>query len=206
MDAWPTGWPDAWQEPGVVWRDDVFRVAAAWQAGDAPARHLLTAALVWGYGSTNYGPHRMGVTLAAKDLDDRLDRALAPLRGPDLASIPDLFDAHRRFSSYSDCRLPSLGPAFFTKVLYFAGYRRGQRGVQPLILDDRVVGQLPVQDWPEMQRSRGRAVGRLRPASEWISPRWLAYCNWAWQQATVRGKQADEMEMNLFARRPMSEW
>ncbi len=161
---------------------------------------------MWGYGPTNYGPSRLAITLAAKDLNKRLDDALAPLRTLEPPGIPDLAEAHRRFFSYHECRLPSLGPAFFTKVMYCAGYRRGATSVQPLILDQRVVAQLQPEEWPSLQRRRGTRAGGLRPASEWSTGPWLTYCNWAWNQATGRKIEPDEVEMRLFAGIPTAQW
>ncbi len=179
-DAWPTGFPTT----GVVWRRDVFAVAEAWRRGDATPRQLLSAVLMWGYGPIGYGPWRTARSLEGDADGVRLARALDPLR----AAAPGeevLATAYRRLRDPRESRLPRLGPAFFTKLLYFAGYRRGAGGPQPLILDSVVARRLP----PD--------AGVRRP-SAWGAGEWLSYLRWAADQAGRRGIEPEEVEMALF--------
>lgn len=179
-DAWPEGFP----ETGVVWRRNVFAVADAWRAGDATPRQLLTAVLMWGYGPIGYGPWRTARSLDGDPDGTRLAHALDPLRAP----IPDeevLRTAYRRLRDPGESRLPRLGPAFFTKLLYFAGYRRGAGGLQPLILDSVVARRLPP------------GSGVTRP-SAWGPEEWLSYLRWAGDQAQRRGIEPEEVELALF--------
>ena len=90
---------------------------------------------------------------------DKLEHNLEPLRGQH-PSEADLRSAYQRFNSASPTHLRGLGPAFFSKVLYFAGYRRGAGGVQPLILDGRVARHLP----PAAGAARGRRWGLAKRA------------------------------------------
>ncbi|NJP32068.1 8-oxoguanine DNA glycosylase OGG fold protein [Micromonospora thermarum] len=174
IDRWraalpPDAWPGGFLETGVVWRRDVFAVADTWRAGEATPRQLLSAVLMWGYGPIGYGPWRTARSLEGDPDGTRLARALDGLRGP----IPDedvLRTAYRRLRDPKESRLPRLGPAFFTKLLYFAGYRRGAGGLQPLILDSVVARRLPA----------GSGVSR---PSAWLSAEWLAYLRWAADQA-----------------------
>lgn len=117
----PNAWPDDFPTDGTVWRRDVFAVADAYRAGSASPRHLLTAVLVWGYGPIGYGPWRAARSLGA-DPDGR--RLAYALREPAFDEDA-LRTAYRRFRDPDHARLPWLGPGLFTKVLYFAGYRRG---------------------------------------------------------------------------------
>jgi len=98
-DAWPSGWPTTWRDPardpGRVWRADVFDVASSWRAGETPTRQLLGAVCAWGHGLRGYGPWRTGKTLAAIDLDRRLD-ALNPLRSETIATEA-LIEAYQAF-------------------------------------------------------------------------------------------------------------
>jgi len=87
-------------------------------------------------------------------------------------------------------RLPWLGAAFFTKVLYFAGYRRGVGGVQPLILDSVVGRALPAE--VDIPRRPTRAS-----APRWSSRQWLTYLQWAAEQPD--GAEPDAVETRLFA-------
>jgi hypothetical protein len=161
-DAWPDGFPN-----GTVWRRDAFDVADRRRDGDATGRQLLAAALMWGYGRIGYGRWRAAGTFATPDLDARLATALAPLRDP----APDREALRASYVAFRDpgvARLRRLGPAFFTKVIYFAGYRRGVGGVQPLILDARVARNLPA----------GLGIPFGRRGGFWRSAAWLTYLDW----------------------------
>lgn len=85
-----------------------------------------------------------------------------------------------------------LGPAFFTKLIYFAGYRRGAGGVQPLILDKQVALRLPADAGPSRRREGG-----------WPSSEWVEYLQWAAGQAkrTTFGGEPERVEMALFSNR-----
>jgi hypothetical protein len=184
VDAWPTSWHDGLVNAESLCRADVFQVADVWRRGDARSRELLVATLVWGYGPVGYGPTRLGRVLATSDLDGRLDRALAPIRA-DVPDRQDLLMAYRLLRDPTQSKLDSLGPAFFTKLLYFAGYRRGVGGVQPLILDSVIASCLP-SDLPIRRPSRGVAL--------WRSDEWLAYLDWV----AVDGREPDAVEMAMF--------
>ena len=198
----PDAWPDGFPEAGSVWRRDVFAVADAWREGAASPRQLLAAVLMWGYGPIGYGPWRAARSLKDDPDGSRLTHALDGI----MVATPDeeaLGTAYRRFRDPKESRLPWLGPAFFTKLLYFAGYRRdaesrrdaegrsgaegwrGGEGLRPLILDRVVAGRLP-------------AEAGVRRRSGWLSEEWLAYLRWAAAQAEVRGVEPDEVEMALF--------
>ncbi|WP_433316298.1 hypothetical protein ACQP0U_05410 [Micromonospora sp. CA-269861] len=186
VDRWRAGlppdvWPDILPASGEVWRRDVFAVADAYRAGSASPRHLLTAVLAWGYGPIGYGPWRAARSLAADPDGKRLAYALEEVSGP-ASDEEALRTAYRRFRDPDHARLPWLGPGLFTKLLYFAGYRRGAGGVQPLILDRVVASQLPAE----------AGVGRR---NGWSSEEWLAYLRWAAGQARARGVEPDEVEM-----------
>ncbi|MGW4676919.1 8-oxoguanine DNA glycosylase OGG fold protein [Micromonospora taraxaci] len=186
LDRWraglpPDAWPDMLPATGEMWRRDVFAVADAYRAGDASPRQLLTAVLVWAYGPIGYGPWRATRSLDADPDGKRLAYALEEMSAPDEAQLRS---AYRRFLDPDQARLPWLGPGLFTKVLYFAGYRRGAGGVQPLILDRVVAGGLPAE------------AGVVRH-SGWSSEEWLAYLRWAAEQAQVRGVEPDAVEMAL---------
>lgn len=176
-DAWPDDFPTS----GEVRRQDVFAVAEAYRAGSASARQLLAAVLMWGYGPIGYGPWRATRSLGGDPTGERLTAALEEVSVPGEAA---LHTAYRRFSDPGHARLPWLGPGLFTKVLYFAGYRRGAGGVQPLILDRVVASQLPAE--AGVSRRNG-----------WSSEEWLAYLRWAAEQAQRRGVEPDAVELAL---------
>jgi hypothetical protein len=187
QDALPAGaWPAGFAEAGYAIRADVFEVAARWRAGAVPAVQLATASLAWGYGIRGYGRYRTRRVLAQESAVARLEGALENLRAAELT--PDmLLDAYDRFRSSH--RLRGLGPAFFTKILYFAGYRRERAGLQPLILDSVVAGRLP----DEAGRANEFRYG-------WASSTWHGYLRWALEQAARPefGNQPDRVEISLF--------
>ncbi|MCX5069463.1 hypothetical protein OOJ91_26810 [Micromonospora lupini] len=189
VDRWRAGlpadaWPDGFPTSGDVWRRDVFAVADAYRGGSASARQLLAAVLIWGYGPIGYGPWRAATSLGGDPTGQRLAAALDEVStSPSDEAV--LRTAYRRFRDPGQARLPWLGPAFFTKVLYFVGYRPGAGGVQPLILDRVVAGRLP-------------AEAGITRRNGWSSEEWLAYLRWAADQARSRGIEPDEVELAVF--------
>ena len=183
-DAWPDGLPGT----DVLRRCDVFLVADNWRAGREGARSLLTAVCLWGYGLRGYGLARTLVVLAADPDGSKLEHNLTPLRGRRLSG-DDFRNAYSRFGPASQTHLHRLGPAFFSKLLYFGAYRRGEGGVQPLILDKRVAARLP----EEAGTARSRSWG-------WPAVDWIAYLRWAASQAGRPdfGGEPDAVEMALF--------
>jgi len=173
----------------VLCRRDVFAVAGQWSAGHITVRALLAASCMWGNGSAGYGPARTLTALRAHPNGDKLEHNFEPLPGQH-PSEADLQSAYQRFNSASPTHLRGLGPAFFTKVLCFAGSRRGAGGVQPLILDRRIARHLPPAAGPAHARRWG-----------WSSEHWIAYLRWAADQATrtVFGREPDAVEMALFS-------
>ncbi|MFC9269497.1 hypothetical protein ACFTXJ_17210 [Streptomyces zhihengii] len=185
-----TWWPerlDACPREGrwlQVDRRTVFEVAES--AGTADKRrHLLVAALVWGSGTKARAVDRRGRVFArssAADLDARLAVALARLSesGADAGYYAFNNEAH----------IPELGPAFFTKVLYFAGGRMPVPDVrrQPLILD-RVVS-LALRD-------RG-LVDATWPSTGWTTPQYSRYLDLAHETAREAGVEPDVVEAALF--------
>jgi hypothetical protein len=185
-DSWPEGWPDIWRRAGFLSRSDIFDVAARWREQQAPARHVLGATLAWGFGNTNYGGKRTELILAPTDLDRRLATGLTPLANR-LPTQQNLLEAYRAFNR-GPAQLPWFRAPFFTKLLYLSGYRRGEGGLQPLILDSVVGHQLP------SEVAIRRPIKRHSPA--WTAREWLAYLEWA----AAQGTEPDHVEIQLFAR------
>ncbi len=93
--------------------------------------------------------------------------------------------------------IPSLGPAFFTKWLYFVG--AGDVRHRGIILDDRVARALTLIDLPEVQALR------IKPGETWTSNQYLGYVTlatrWAGEceQVAQRSVGLDEVEKDLWA-------
>ncbi|MFD7409539.1 hypothetical protein ACFV7R_44605 [Streptomyces sp. NPDC059866] len=112
----------------AVSRAQVMAVARA-GAVSSSWRETLVASYVWGQGGNGYGPHRLGQILHGPSVQTQLARAVAMLA--DEGAV----------AAYRSLRgaIPGLGPAFFTKFLYFAGAARLELpGPRPLILDQRI--------------------------------------------------------------------
>jgi hypothetical protein len=182
----PGAWPASFAVSGKVWRNEVFALAERWRARDVSSVQLAAGVLAWGHGIRGYGPFRTGRILTQEHAAGRLEAALSELR-PDAVTPAVLEDCYERFTTTA--KLTGLGAAFFTKLLYFAGYRRGAGGIQPLILDRVVASRLPASAGP---------AGKYQTA--WWAGTWLAYVHWAADQATrpeFRG-EPDRVEMALF--------
>lgn len=128
------------------------------------------ASYVWGQGLTGYGPHRLAEILAEPGLADCLAQAAEALR------------SHGAVASYGVLRgaIKGLGPAFFTKLLYFLGPAGGTvPPPAPLILDMRVARVLRAyaagisEQMGEVRRQGGGLDlerRRMDPASLWRLP------------------------------------
>jgi hypothetical protein len=87
-------------------------------------------------------------------------------------------------------RVRFLGPAFFTKVLYFAGYESAAGAYRPLILDSVVSRAL---------RSTG-ADGIMWPDHGWTTKVYGRYLSIVHEHAQAVGVLPDRVEAALFSR------
>jgi hypothetical protein len=123
---------------GYRWisRDDVFAIAA-----DDSALHTAVASTVWGVGKWAFRVGRFvkPFTKNRETVEGNLQRSAAALAadGPVAA-----YEAMIRGGSAST---RFMGPAYFTKFLYFSGYRSAA-DLKPLILDRRVARGLRARD------------------------------------------------------------
>jgi hypothetical protein len=177
-DAWPSQFPT----DGQVWRRDVFAVAYRWRDGEATARQLLGATLMWTHADSPHGRRRALRTLADDSTGERTEQALDVLRNERL-SIADLRAAYLAFRT--TCRLREFDGDMATRLLYFAGYRRGGPGVQPLILNDEIAARLP------------QSSGVSNPDNRGSSLEWLRYVSWAAAQAGEH-VEPELVEMDLL--------
>jgi hypothetical protein len=95
--------------------------------------------------------------------------------------------------------IPGLGPAFFTKLLYFAG--AGDPSHPCLILDARVAASLYSAGWTTLPRRRR---GGWDYSANWHTTIYVEYCEllkrWAMEEndSGVGTVAADEIEVTLF--------
>lgn len=152
---------------------------------------FLWHVLAWGaYGRTN----RRRVSSVAADIPG----SVAALRKACLASRESPVGGYVTLRPRGASAIPWLGPAFLTKVLYFAG--GGLPEHPSLILDDRVAGALHHYGWVS-----------LRTGGNWPAPTYERYCRlmWRWSEdASTRVGRAvavDELERWLFRQgRPLT--
>lgn len=185
-DALQPWWPEDAPHDDLIERADLFRIAGEWRHGSRQVTDLFVLTMAWGYGNVGYGRYRTRRMLTTDDVVGRLETALAPLRSPALTTPDQLADVYRSLGWYGSARIRGLGPAFFTKLLYFAGYRYGEVGLQPLILDRRVARALPAAGGP--------ALGSWG----WTAKQWLTYLTWADERAVDHGVAPDVIEYWLF--------
>lgn len=101
----------------------------------AEPMELFLASMAWGWGTVGYGPYRVGSII--KDAGNRRNIAtiIDTVRE---GKVTDGSPGRRGWKALlGDNRVPGLGMAFGTKLLYFAGYTLTERP-RPLILDARV--------------------------------------------------------------------
>ena len=135
------------------------------------------AAMVWGFGLRGYGPARVGAI--AHDGGPRLVPSLKGICDAALVGPADAWDAFTRCH-----KLKGLGPAFATKVAYFASVARGRLDRGPLIADLNT-------SWAMWDLVRlPRSVERFDS--------YVAYIDLAHQWAEEIGCRPDDVERALF--------
>lgn len=164
-------WPAELDGSTVVTRETVFAVC-----GNGNVTRGLVAACVWGAGTGAQSVYRRVKVFTHNEPDVlgfRLAAALEVLResGPVAA-----YDALR-----GRLRISYLGPAFFTKFLYFAGYDSGSEP-RPLILD----------------RFVARGLGAGWPRAGWTSAQYGEYLRHVHAWAQESGAAPDAVELALF--------
>jgi hypothetical protein len=184
-----TWWPTVLDEcPQVgrwprVDRRTVFGIARRADTAEG-RRHLLVAALVWGTGTKAQSVNRRARVFehsSQAGIDGRLGEALDVLRAQGAVA------AYRAFNN--DQHVPHLGPAFFTKVLYFAGHDSAAAPHRPVILDSVVSRAL---------KAKG-VVDASWPGNGWTTDQYRLYVDGVHEYAQARGVLPDQVEAALFA-------
>ncbi|MFF1560472.1 hypothetical protein [Streptomyces sp. NPDC058279] len=129
IESWPDRLSDRSRaETVTISRTQVVEVVREAVRGDRWAEAFV-ASYVWGQGRIGYGPHRLKDILAEPNVADVVAGADAALREDGAVAAYDVL--------YRAVR--GLGPAFFTKLLYFLGLARDAPAApRALILDQRV--------------------------------------------------------------------
>ena len=178
-------------------RSDLFRLGATAVQPDADDDAILTFlwhVLAWG---TDGGQRGNRQRIAAFADPDGRERNLALLRAAlEAAAVGDPRAAYSTLIRPGRAAIRGLGPAFFTKVLYFAS--EGTSGTRCLILDARVAGNLYAAGWTSLPH-RGNNF-----SYNWFTTTYGAYCEllqrWAGEATQKRNTAIwpDEIERALF--------
>lgn len=212
---WPAQMPtrpagDATQVPQS--RRDVTQVAQGCRVSGCWLE-LLVAVVVWGYKPADFGPSRLAKMLQC----DCHSQVSSEQRQQRLASAVSILDDYGPVAAYralrDDCRVPHLGPAFFSKFLYFADAsinRKAGDRVAAIILD-QTTAQRMISVSREYLRASGphssaqhEAITWVWHRSNWSGHRYGIYCEWAsrcakYMAETHRWPQdADLIELALF--------
>lgn len=130
------------------------------QADPWPATQLHAAITFWG------APPGQSATRATRPFSDvnvapRLAEAIALIRGDGVAS------AYRALSRRQRLWIPGLGPSYFTKLMYFAGFGAKPYLSQPLIMDDNVVAGLRQVTGRQWEASLEHYIRYVDLAKDW---------------------------------------
>lgn len=153
---------------------------------DEDVLSFLWHVLAWGSRGRNNRRRLESVADLMPDAADVLRQACVAARGNPVEGYEALRTKRRN-------AIPWLGPAFLTKVLYFAG--GGALGHRSLILDDRVAGAL----------RNHHGWWSLRTGGNWPTATYERYCDlltrWSAEATTVVGREvgSDELELWLFS-------
>lgn len=159
-------------------REAVF--SAATTEGKLAAAQLYVAASAWGT-----GPSPQGVVRRIRPLTPDPARFDTWIRDAlDVLHSEGPVAAYRLLNNAG--HIKHLGPAFFTKVLYFAGYRSDRPGLRPLIMDQYVVKELN-----RRCNFRWRSTG-------WSTDQYEQYLVWTHDCAQGYGVEPDAVEYELF--------
>lgn len=172
----------------TISRGQLFALASdADLASDHDLLRLLWHVLAWGSGFTLRHNHKRLKAIAGSP-----STAAAALRAAASHARTDPESAYARLYRLTGDPIPHLGPAFFTKYLYFSG--AGDPGHPCVILDSRVAHTLHARcGW-----------NSLRSGGNWPPRTYRRYCDlmarWSTEETARTGRDVapDEIERWLF--------
>jgi hypothetical protein len=199
--------------PVPLSRDDVTAEARRCR-GTGTWLPLLVTSFAWGWGNRGFGPTRLSWVMrggwrSPRPSPEEIERRL-------VAAV-DVLDRDGAPAAYelllNEGRIPALGPAFFTKFLYFAS-KSSEVKCPAMILDARLASRMR---WFWDRRSRDRYAAAAGHSARWLwqGPRWsryryqvyLAFLQQAAQQLSESGDRwtPDLVELLLFGHDPGDE-
>jgi len=186
--SWPTAFaalPVAVDGSITVARSDVFKVGAV--AAAAPnavnCEQLMVAAAAFGAGTRarTVARARRPWTGAAAVVPTGVGISLAAAAAVLFAPAGGAVTAYAGLLRGAPNHVKFLGPAFFTKFLYFLGYGQAHAGLEPLILDSYVATGL----------NRLIGLGGPNPwiltmgSTDWSPVQYGGYLAWATREAVL---------------------
>ena len=143
------------QIPDQVDRTDVARFVTDNLGSNTPG--AFVAAMAWGHGSSNYGPYRTAYILTKSRVRGSAGLSSRSVSRLDKATEIAANDGPARGFYYlnNDGKIAGLGPAFFTKWLYFVTTQDG-RNVESTapILDEEVMRWLREHNVPRLRYAK----------------------------------------------------
>ncbi|WP_348534761.1 MULTISPECIES: hypothetical protein [unclassified Kitasatospora] len=135
----------------------------------------LTASYIWGQGRTGYGPHRLTEILAQPRVSTSLEEAAKTLQEKGAVAAYRFLDGAGA--------VKGLGPAFFTKYLYFLNLTMSApAGPEALILDQRVARTLRAHATQVAQSiclpSSAELAAWIWSDRGWTAHRYDVYLDW----------------------------
>ncbi len=130
-------------------REDLFRQGSRITTA-ADAIEFYVAVCSWGVGNKARDVYRRIEPLKHPEAGDRLLHGITSVQGPNGSAVA----GYQAFSNTDGSYLKGLGPAFFTKLLYFAaGQPTVNQDGHPLILDQKVAKAIgwPAKTWWSVQ-------------------------------------------------------
>lgn len=181
-------------------RGDLFELGRH-VATDQDALTFLVHVLAWGSGvSTRNNRRRLEAFSAGAARTSNLSLLRGAVEHAQSGSPDAAREAYALLIRRGGGAIHGLGPAFFTKLLYFAG--RGEGAVPCLILDARVASNLYKAGWESLPFSQRR--GGKNFSFNWYADTYASYCELlaAWAAAAESRTHSDEIERALFAGAP----
>jgi hypothetical protein len=177
--------PDRLMAAGQISRGDLFDLAAG--SLGATTWSLFCCTYIWGQGRIGYGRARFDRITCATPQDSIVTVVQEAIARQSACGPLSAYDYLR--GTGGRCTIPYWGPAFFTKLLYFANSSQPRRA---LILDQVLAREVAgLSSIPNLVNSRGEA-------RRWTKYRYGVYLAWMTQTAAEFGVPADLLEYALF--------
>lgn len=143
-DHWLKRWPEHLSVPGFLKAGEKYRVTrqqlfekARTVRSPEDALELYVWIAGWGTGKSGLSVARSAKVLQTPEVAERLLESYSTIQ------TLGATESYRRLKSSAEHRIAHLGPAFFTKWMYFSAYDAwAESSLAPLILDRRVAASL----------------------------------------------------------------